>query len=670
LIALLLFDASFAQAQSTAEQVGPILDKPLQSANVVTFQMQEYLQQRVPQLPAPTRADQWAMEGEKIREHVLRDIVYHGWPKAWVEGPPKFEDLGSIPSGPGYKLRKLRYEIVPGFDSTAILYEPESVHGKVPAVLNVMGHYGPIGKADESYQTLCINEALRGMIALNLEWLGMGELAGRENEHLLFGGQLDLVGANAVGLFYLAMRRGLDFLWEHPNVDRTRIAVTGLSGGGWQTIVLSSLDQRVNVSIPVAGYTSLEGRLALAPLTEAGDIEQNATDFLVGQDYSTLTAIRAPRPTLLINNAEDTCCFRAPLVKPYIFDGVKPFFRLSGKEDAFRFFENTDISAHNYELSNRQQAYRFFAEYFQLPAGDREIPVGADIKSYSELAVGLPKDNLTILGLARKMAGEIQRPTIPVNAADEAAWALSERTKLEEVVRYKPVMVEQAWAVANAKHNGVESVSFRFLLSNGLSATGVWLKDMPTPANSPLTVLLNDGGKKAAASEVWDRQPEIAGRMDRGEQVLVLDLLFTGDAAPDGPAFLFPEMLAATGNRPLGMEAAQLFGITHWAVERWHAPKTRLESTGIRSGVASLIAAALVPRMFWEVEVHKGIRSLSYLLAKPVSYSDAPDLFCLDLYKDFDLDRLAVIAAPTKIVSLQNLELAPKPTSESVPPQE
>lgn len=74
------------------------------------------------------------------------------------------------------------------------------------------------GKADDSQQTLCINEALRGMIALHLEWLGMGERTEIANAHG-FGGHLDLVGANGVGLFYLAMCRGLDYLWEHPNVD-------------------------------------------------------------------------------------------------------------------------------------------------------------------------------------------------------------------------------------------------------------------------------------------------------------------------------------------------------------------------------------------------------------------------------------------------------------------
>jgi hypothetical protein len=43
-------------------------------------------------------------------------------------------------------MRQLCYEIVPGFQSTAILYEPEKLQGKMPAILNVNGQVGPIGK--------------------------------------------------------------------------------------------------------------------------------------------------------------------------------------------------------------------------------------------------------------------------------------------------------------------------------------------------------------------------------------------------------------------------------------------------------------------------------------------------------------------------------------------
>jgi len=475
----------------------------------------------------------------------------------------------------------------------------------------------------------------------------MGELHAEGNDHW-FAADLDLVGANGVGLFYLAMRRGLDYLWDNPHVDRKRIGMTGLSGGGWQTIVLSSLDPRVKAAIPVAGFASLEGRAERLP-GEPGDLEQNATDFLAGQDYPELVAIRAPRPTLILDNTDDNCCFRAPLVKPFVYDAVKPFFRLYGKESSFEFHADTSIAAHNEGLDNREQIYHFFAKAFGIPILQKEIPVGEAVKSYDDLRVGVPGDNLTILGLARRMADEIKRRTIPSGSSQRAQWSAEERNQLRQVVRYHAVEVARAWPEFNTYHNQVESISYRFEMDNGLSATGTWIKDVPTPANAAMTVFLNDQGRKGAGAEIWDRFPAVAARLERGEQALVLELLFTGEGAPSKHAELLAEMLAATGERPLGMEAAQLIGITHWARQTWAPQRVRLESDGVRSQMVSLIAAALEPKLFSTVEVHQGMRSLSYLLEKPVRYQDAPDLFCLDLYKDFDIKTLEALTVPTKV---------------------
>ncbi len=653
-----ILTVTVADAQTSSDQLQAILAPLLQSRQVVTYELQKYLLKRAPQLPTPTTAQQWTTDAEQIRKRLLEDVIFYGWPKQWIEEPPKFEDMGDIPSGKGYRLRKFRYEVVPGFYSTALLYEPAKLEGRVPAVLNVMGHWDQAGKAMEFEQKLCINQALRGMIALNLEWLGTGELNSKENSHF-FGADLDLVGANGVGLFFLAMRRGLDYLSENPNVDPKRIGMTGLSGGGWQTIVLSSLDPRIKVSIPVAGYGSLMERIAHQTFDpyEAGDLEQEPTDFLAGQDYSTLTAMRAPRPTLLINNAEDNCCFRAPLVKPYIFDAIKPFFNLYGKPDAFRFYENTDISGHNYELNNREQAYQFLTESFDLPIATHEIPVGEDVKSFSELVIGIPKDNLTILGLARKMGSQILRSPRPTDVAERNAWEMSERSRLKSVVRYKPVEVERPWLEDDTLHNGVKSLSYRFEFSNGLSATGVWIKALETSERAPMTIILNDKGKEAAASEVWDRLPEVGDRLSRGEQVLVLDLVFTGDAAPDIPAWSLADMLRAIGDCPLGLEASQLIAVARWAQQEWNVSQLRLESTGMRSQVESLTAAAIEPGLFLQVVTHGGMHSLRYLLEEPVDYRDAPDLFCLDLYKYFDLDRLGNLGEPTSVTQLDSMEL-------------
>jgi dienelactone hydrolase len=638
LMAAILAGAPVLNAQTVPDDLKPILGQEIEPVSVVAFQLSQYLATRIPKLPSPASAEQWTSEARRWREHILNDVAYHGWPREWVDAAPKFEDLGVVETGQGYRLHKLRFEIVPGFDSTAILYEPDHTTGKAPAILNVHGH-DPLGKAAEYKQKRCINFAKRGIVALSMEWLGFGELHLPEDAHD-FGAHLDLVGANELGLFYLAMRRGLDYLAALPQVDAARLGVTGLSGGGWQTIVLSALDERVKVAVEVAGFGSLESNITHPVDTDC--IEEDPTDFDEGFDYTILTALRAPRPTLLIHNAEDNCCFRADLVKPYIYTDIQPFFRLYAAEAAFGWHENRDPGTHNYQLDNREAAYAFFTTHFNLPVATKEIPSAAEIKSYDELAVGLPKDNLTILGLARKMAAAIHREPVPADPATRSAWAAAERSKLESVVRYKPVKVASAWRMWNTKNKGLETISYRFDFDNQLSAAGVWLKALAASADAPATLVLNDKGRKEAAEVVSDR-------VNRGEQALALDPLFMGETIPQTPDPTDWELLVATtGDRPLGIEAAQVIAAAKWLRATSGQRRVRLETTGIRSEVIGLVAAALEPTLFSQQVSRQAMHSLGHLLDAPVAFRAAPDLFCLDLYKEFDIDRLTALAAPAK----------------------
>jgi hypothetical protein len=138
--------------------------------------------------------------------------------------------------------------------------------------------------------------------------------------------------------------------------------------------------------------------------------------------------------------------------------------------------------------------------------------------------------------------------------------------------------------------------------------------------------------------------------VNRGEQVLALDLLFFGDAslAKSTPAF-YTQLLGAIGNRPIGIEAAQLNAVAHWF--QGHSPGSdiRLQTVGIRSQSVALVASALDSTLSAQLVTQGGMRSLRFLLDKPVIYDDAPDLFCLDLYRELDLPGLAVLSEPTKV---------------------
>jgi len=620
--------------QSSAGQLTPVLSEEIQSPVISVFQIKQYLLKKAAKPPAPASAEQWTAESKRIRERVLKEVVFHGWPQEWVTAAPRFEETGAL-AGKGYRMRKLRYEIIPGFYGAAILYEPENLQGKVPAILNVNGHVGPPGKAVEYKQKRCIHFARQGMLALNLEWFAFGELRDEENGHW-FGAHLDLVGTHHLGLFYLAMRKGVDYLYEHANVDRNRIGVTGLSGGGWQTIVLSALDERVKAAVPVAGYSALAPKLEVRRYGDLGDLEQSATDLMDGLDYTHLTAMMAPRPTLLAHNTQDECCFRAGIVKPLNYDAIRPIFKLYGKEELLTWHESSDPGDHNYQLDNRMQAYSFFAKRFNVPMIQKEID---DLKSYDELIVGLPQDNLTILGSARKLAQAIVRSPIPKDANSRQSWSLTERDRLKKVLRYKAATIQRPWVIATTKVKGIETKSYLFEMADGLSANAVWVRAIGQPDNTPVTLILNDKGKSAAAAEVSER-------VNRGEQVLAVDLVFTGDAWKDVGGYSYAQILNGTGDRAMGIVAAQLSTVAEWIRSRGGV---RLECTGMRSQTAAFAAAAVNPTLFSDIVVHQGIPSLSYLLEKPVTYREAPELFCLDFYKYFDLDRLNALATPTRV---------------------
>ena len=633
-----LAGTTMAYGQAIVDTVAPLLEKPVQATAVTAFQLQKYQMRHIPKPVPPAVATQWSTEEARIREHVLKDIAFHGWPKEWINSAPHFEQTAVIETSHGYRIRKFRYEVVPGLQSTALLYEPDAITGRAPAILNLVGHEIE-GNFVEYEQKRCINFAKRGILALSLGWFGFGELNQAENSHD-FGGHLDLVGSNALGLFYLIARRGLDYLSTLPQVDPTRIGVTGLSGGGWQTLMISAFDERVSAAAEVAGFGSLETNLTRP--TDTQEIEEDATDLVQDYDYPFFLALRAPRPTLLMHNAQDDCCFLAPLVKPYIFAQVRPFFKLYGAEDSLEWHENFDPGTHNYQLDNRQQAYEFFTAQFHLSASAKEIPSDSELHPREELAGDLRKDNLTIAGLARELGERLQRPAIPPLGKDRDSWVQTERSLLKSTIRLPLASLDDSWRLVSTRKLGLHAFSYRFDFSNSLSATGIWVAGPNTSFEAPVTIVISDKGYKATAAKV-------AERVNRGEQVLTLEPLFFGSMSPDeGDQGYWEMLVASSGDRPLGLEVNQLLGVGK-SFRDISKQKVRLETEGIRSQVVALVAAAIAPDLFSEVESNEVMDSLRFLLDSPVPYRSAADLFCLDLYKYFDIDSLTTLASPVKV---------------------
>ena len=258
--------------------------------------MYEYVARHGPRLELPDTGAEWESRAAELRARYL-ELFLHGHPPDLLQEPPRVVWGDTLDPSPEYRIRKLRFEGYPGVWVPALLYEPATPlggEGSTPAVLDVNGHESR-GIAVEHKQARCSNLARRGIPALSLELLGHGEmtnLAPHNHQQLL-----DLLGQAGAGVFYLTMKRALDILIDHELTDPARVAMTGLSGGGWQTIVLSALDERVAVSVPVAGHMPAADRRDLG---DVGDAEQLPADLCTIGDYDVLSALVAPRPILFI----------------------------------------------------------------------------------------------------------------------------------------------------------------------------------------------------------------------------------------------------------------------------------------------------------------------------------------------------------------------------------
>jgi dienelactone hydrolase len=604
------------------------------------WEVQHYCEARVVRMPQVRTAAAWEEEAQRLRQAVLTQVVFRGEAAAWRDASAGVEWLDTIPGGPGYHIRKLRYEALPGLWIPSLLYEPEVIEGKVPVVLNVNGHVGAPGKAVPYKQIRCINLAKRGLLALNVEWPGMGQLASEGFYHYRMN-QLDLCGTSALAVHYLYLKRGLDVLLGHSHADPGRVAVTGLSGGGWQTIFISALDPRVTLANPVAGYSSFRTRAIYT--SDLGDSEQTPTDLGALADYTHLTALRAPRPTLITMNAKDDCCFAAGHALQPLLRAAWPVFRLCGQESALDSHVNTDPGTHNYELDNRQAFYRFVKRHFfaDSPGFDAsEIPADSEVKPKEVLDVPLPAGMPDFHTLALELSRNLPRdPALPtaVSAAEE--WQQRGRDRLREIVRLRDFGVS-AVQVASSVQGETQARSWRLRLGEDWTVPAVELfRGSPRQT----TLLVADGGRVSAAAEA-------ERLLAAGERVIALDPFYFGESKISERDFLFALLVATVGDRPLGVQASQVAAVARWALAKERSGPLRLLAVGPRSSTFALVAAALETGAIGAVEVHQPLTSLRQVIEQNATVEQMPELFCFGLLEAFDIRQIAALIAPRPVV--------------------
>jgi hypothetical protein len=245
----------------------------------------------------------------------------------------------------GYTVENIALEILPGVYATGSIYKPEKFKGKIPIILNPNGHF-PNGRYHEQIQTRAAALARMGAIALTYDLFAWGESA------LQFDGKYHRTSlANTMQA--LSSIRLLDYLLTLKEADATRVGITGGSGGGSHSMLISAIDGRISVSVPAVMMSAIH--YGGCPCESGNPIHFCGE----GTNNVELAAMFAPKPQLIISDGGDWTRNVPELEFPYL----KRVYDFYGAPVGNVHLAN---EGHDYGPSKRAAMYRFMAKQLTL----------------------------------------------------------------------------------------------------------------------------------------------------------------------------------------------------------------------------------------------------------------------------------------------------------------
>ncbi|MCY3023083.1 MAG: acetylxylan esterase [Planctomycetota bacterium] len=564
--------------------------------------------------PAAT-LDAWEARGEALRGQILFSAGLCPLPEKTPLNP---RVTGTI-EGADYVIENVAIETYPGFYVCGNLFRPKGKAAPFPAVLHAHGHWAngrlqidedvpkadpapaKMGKGRGNLPAIGINLARQGFVVFAWDMVGYND-TNQIPQHREFCKDLRpwLWNVSLLGLQLWNSVRVMDYVTSLPDVDKKRIGMTGASGGGTQTFLLTAVDERVKVAVPVN---------MVSAHMQGGCLCENAPGLRVGTDNAEIAALTAPRPLLLVAATGDWTKNNPKEEWP----AIKKVYDLFDKGD--RTAVQQFNYEHNYNIESREAMYAWFGRWLlkdKDPEHFRERPISVDPKALRVWNEQNPRP-----ANALKDTELIQ---LLIGAAEKRLTAMWPTDK-KGLKRFKKELApELALSLA------VDTNGERVIVPDGPGSPS-----QAAERQSARSVVLVAGKGQEARAE---RLAGVLGKSDRSVRTLVLD------APPPAPAKLLDNFFTCYNRTPLGADVQRILD----ALENCRRHKAK-EIALVALGDAG--PKALLARALFAEEVSAVVDTAGFANTDDQAYLKA--LCAPGLRRAGDVRAAAVLGAPAPL---------------------
>lgn len=625
----------------------------------------------------------WEARAEELRRRVL--VATGLWPMP--EKTPMKPVIHGKVMRPGFTVEKVYFESVPGHFVSGLLFRPDDGKSgiKRPAVLCPHGHGGRLQDYGEAkiktliadgaerfeksgrYPKLarCAHLARMGCVVFIFDMLGYAdsqqislELAHRLNKQRpefegktgwgLLSTQAEMRLQSIMGIQTWNSIRCLDFLEQLPDVDPSRMAVTGGSGGGTQTILLCAIDPR-----PAAAFPN--GMVSTA--MQGGCPCENCTLLRIGTGNVELAALFAPKPQAMTAANDWT---KDMMTKGYP-ELQKLYAMLGAKENVY--CRPLLHFPHNYNYVSRATMYAWFNKHLKLGLKDPVLEEDYEPLTEKEHTVWNQQH-------PKPEGGAAYERSLMKDLAEQSDKQLAALTPWDTASahQYREVVGSAFQTILNRelpKHDDIQRkkidkqkdnngfILFKDTLrleTHGEELPVISLFPTKTDWNGDVVIWVDGAGKQGLFDASGQVKNEVIRLLDEGASVVSADLFQQGDFLLDAQplkqqrvvknprevaAFTF-----AYNDTLFARRVHDILTVVSWIRNDEHSPK-HVHMIGL-NGAGPLVAAA---RVITGEQIDKAaIDTAGFRFADLTSYRD-PN-FLPGAVKYGDLPALLALSAP------------------------